>query len=145
VRHSCPFALGIVLLSITLGCSFGGDDTATPSQDATFQVGGLYASKGDDGQWSVCKVLAVDDDAVHLRSYANRFPLVPRDLDPSTLTMGTLDPSSPGFPGAFGIGHMPVSKQGYLSENPVLIKVVPVREDELDGYRAYLDAMRHGR
>jgi hypothetical protein len=101
------------------------------------QVGGLYATQDKDGQWRVSKVLAVDEYAVHLRSYANKFPQRPDDVDPTRLTLGGLND-----PAGFGIGHFPLAKEGFLKDHPVLLKVVPVNEDELEGYKIYLEAMK---
>jgi hypothetical protein len=82
------------------------------------------------------KVLALDEHAVHLRSYANSFKDRPNDLDPSELSLGAV-----GDPAGFGIGHFPIGKEGFLNDQSVLIKVVPVSEEELEGYHLYLEAM----
>jgi hypothetical protein len=111
-----------------------------PAGDPSIPVGGLYASQDSDGTWRVTKVLAVDDDAVHLRIYANKFREQPKDVDPAKLTLGSIND-----PGGFGIGHFPVAKEGFHADYPVFIKVVPVAEDELEGYRMYLDAMKDER
>jgi hypothetical protein len=108
--------------------------------DKSIQVGGLYATQEKDGSWRVMKVLAVDEHAVHLRTYANRFPDRPKDVDPARLTLGGLND-----PAGFGIGHFPLAKEGFFNDHPVLIKVEPVTEDELEGYRLYLDAMKNDR
>ncbi|HSZ56114.1 MAG TPA: hypothetical protein VK797_10660 [Tepidisphaeraceae bacterium] len=110
-----------------------------PSEVESIQVGGLYATRADDGSWRVTKVLAMDEFAVHLRSYANKFAQQPTEVDPAKLTIGGLND-----PAGFGVGHFPMAKQGFLAGNPMLIKVVPVAEDELEGYRIYLEAMRDG-
>jgi len=82
------------------------------------------------------KVLVVDEHAVHLRSYANKFREQPKDVDPASLSVGGLyDPAG------FGIGHFPLAKEGFFKDKPVLIKVVPVKEEELEGYKMYLEAM----
>jgi hypothetical protein len=85
------------------------------------------------------KVLAVDSGAVHIRTYANKFPAPPRDIDPSVLSMGEI-----GDPMGFGIGHLPIAKDGFLAEKPLLIKVLPVTDEELAGYRYYLSEMKGG-
>ena len=85
------------------------------------------------------KVLALDEQAVHLRSYANKFPEQPKDVDPAVLTLGGLND-----PAGFGIGHFPVAREGFINEKRVLIKVLPVKEDELEGYKLYLEAMNGG-
>lgn len=115
------------------------ENTSSANAGEEIRVGGLYASQGPDGSWSVTKVLAVDDVAVHLRTYANSFPELPTDLDPAELTLGGLDD-----PAGFGIGHFPVDKEGFPSDDHVLIRVVPVEEEELEGYRYYLEAMEGG-
>jgi hypothetical protein len=45
-------------------------------------------------------------------------------------------------PGGFGIGHYPLAKEGFFADKPTLIKVMPVKEEELDGYKLYLEAMK---
>ena len=44
-----------------------------------------------------------------------------------------------------GIGHFPIAREGFFDDNPVLIKVVPVKDEELEGYKLYLEAMKGGR
>ncbi|MBX7104241.1 MAG: hypothetical protein K1X57_09170 [Gemmataceae bacterium] len=131
--------LCLTSLMAASGCSTR-EGTAVAKDNQSIQVGGLYASENKDGTWRVTKVLAVDECAVHLRTYANKFPELPADVDPATLTLGRV-----GDPGGFGIGHYPVTKEGFLNENRVLIKVVPVMEEELEGYRYYLEAMKEDR
>lgn len=143
----------LICLATLSGCSGNDEKTPDPQEEAShadedassadeskeIQVGGLYATQGPDGSWSITKVLAVDDVAVHLRTYANSFPDQPTDVDPAELTLGGLDD-----PAGFGIGHFPVDKEGFLQDNYVFIKVVPVEEEELEGYRYYLEAMEGG-
>jgi hypothetical protein len=99
-------------------------------------VGGLYASKSDDGTYLVSKVLAVDDTAVHVRIYKNKFQTLPKNLDSSTLSLGKL-----GDADGFGIGHAPIAKEGWLDQH-VFMQKEPVKEDELDGYKYYLEEMK---
>jgi hypothetical protein len=124
------------------GCSKEGTppaakDNAATKDNKSIEVGGLYVTKNKDGSWRVMKVLVIDEKAVHLRSYANKFPEQPKDIDPATLTVGHIND-----PGGFGIGHFPLSKEGFFEDDPVLIKVVPVKEEELDGYKLYLKAIK---
>lgn len=94
------------------------------------QVGGIYATPDEDGSWRVVRVLALDEHAVHLRSYTDRFSEPPKDVALPKLN--------------WFVGHMPLDRDGFESEPRVLVKVVPVEEDELEGYRYYLDAMNGG-
>ena len=129
MHFNYPAMICLVALVALGGCS---DEGSTPVAAPSIQVGGLYATPDQDGGWRVMKVLAVDERAVHLRAYANRYRERPKDVDPATLTLG-------GDPAEFGIGHFPMAKEGFLKEKAVLIKVVPVTEDELEGYRMYLE------
>jgi hypothetical protein len=99
-------------------------------------VGGLYASPEKDGTYRISKVLAVDDFAVHVRIYKNKFKTIPENLDTSKLSLGGL-----GDPDGFGIGHAPVVKKRWLDSHTFL-KKEPVREDELEGYKYYLEEMK---
>jgi hypothetical protein len=135
----CRFAIiSFTILIAVCGCSKEGK-APVAQENKSIQVGGLYATQNKDGSWRVMKVLAVDDYAVHLRSYANKFPEQPKDVDPAMLTLGGLN-----NPAGFGIGHFPLAKEGFFNDKPVFIKVVPVQEDELEGYKLYLEAMNGG-
>ena len=121
----------IVCLLIACNRRRGSGDV---SQDIV--VGGLYASRDEDGIFRVSKVLAVDDSAVHVRIYKNKFKAIPENLDTSTLSLGGL-----GDPDGFGIGHAPLAKENWLASH-VFLKKEPVREDELEGYKYYLEQMK---
>jgi hypothetical protein len=135
-RHTTIWLLVLVAVG---GCASEGS-ALVPKDDKSIQVGGLYATQDNDGSWRVSKVLAVDEFAVHLRIYANKFPEQPKDVDPAELTLGGLN-----APAGFGVGHCPLAKKGFFNDNPVLIKVVPVKEEELEGYRMYQEAMKQER
>ena len=137
-RHFLPPIVSLTAWLLLGGCS-NPEGVPVSQENEPIQVGGLYAAQDDDGSWRVMKVLAHDEQAVHLRSYANKFNEQPTDVDPSKLTLGGLND-----PAGFGIGHFPIAEEGFLADEPVLIKVMPVSEEELEGYRLYLEAMNAG-
>src|SRR5262245_43691973 len=94
-------------------------------------VGGLYAMRGEDGLYRILKVLVVDEFAIHLSSYADRFEELPSQVRSANLSLGGLPP------GPFGIGHFPVAHEGFWAGDPVLLGQEPVAESELDGYRIW--------
>jgi hypothetical protein len=99
-------------------------------------VGGIYSYAGADGQYRVCKILTIDERAVHVRQYANRYDERPNTIPPDlTLNGSTI--------ATVGIGHMPVDRDGFLGEPHDLLGIEAVRIDELDGYnewqRGYAD------
>jgi hypothetical protein len=95
-------------------------------------VGGLYAVRNGDGTYRIVKVLVVDEFAVHLRSYANRFKELPVEVSSSQLSLG-----GSGKPGEFGIGHFPLAREGFDHEERVLVGRESVADHELDGYRLW--------
>jgi hypothetical protein len=104
----------LLLAGLSLvGCSK--EDTTVRASDPTIQVGGIYATRNEDGSWGVVRVLALDEHAVHLRSYTDRFTEQPKDVDLAKLN--------------WFIGHMPLAREGFEREPRVLIKVEPVAEE----------------
>jgi hypothetical protein len=95
-------------------------------------VGGLYATRDKDGTYRIVKVLVVDEYAVHLRSYADRFKELPTQVSSSQLSLGGF-----GRPEGFGIGHFPLAREGFDREERVLVGRESVAHDELDGYRIW--------
>jgi hypothetical protein len=87
-------------------------------------IGGLYASQNKDGTHSISKVLDVNF-AVHVRLYRETFAELPRELASSQLTLG--------------VGHAPMAGDRWL-EKHLLVGRESVLEDELEGYRIYLEA-----
>jgi hypothetical protein len=105
-------------------------------------VGGLYAVQNDDETYGVYKVLAIDwNVAVSLRRYTNKFESCPAKIDPSTLTLGMKleEIKTNGIDlNSMGIGHFPLHHDGFWEMNPLLIQVEQVTEDELSGYRMWM-------
>jgi len=99
--------------------------------------GYLCAVPSEEGGYQIAKVLVLDERAVHIRLYANRFTELPTHVDPDTLTLGIIED-----PGDFGIGHMPISVRSFMLWQPKLIQIEPVEEEELEGFRIWQEA--HG-
>jgi hypothetical protein len=91
-------------------------------------VGGLYSVESGDGRFSVVKVLALQPGIVHARLYNNKFGSRPVSIDPAVLSLGSI------LEGNAGIGHTPLSLQGFLKWQPVLMMTTMVTEGELVGY-----------
>lgn len=127
-------AISVLVLIILVVACF--KRTALGNTYKEIVVGGLYASKSDDGTFRVSKVLAVDNDAVHVCIYRNKFQTLPKDLDTSSLSLGEI-----GDPEGFGIGHVPIARQRWINSH-IFLKSEPVRDDELEGYKYYLEEMK---
>jgi hypothetical protein len=96
-------------------------------QSSDLKVGGLYLIKNKNNTFYLTKVLAVDNFAVHLRTYADKFKTKPTELNSDNLKIL--------------IGHAPLDKSGFLVDKPELIKIEKVSEKELEGYKLYLESM----
>jgi hypothetical protein len=92
------------------------------------QAGGLYLTQNEDSTWSVTKILVLDDFAAHIRMYSDTFKTKPADLHSKDLHVL--------------IGHAPMDRDGFLLDKPEILKVEPVMEEELEGYKLYLEAMQ---
>jgi len=99
--------------------------------------GGLYATPNEDGSFSVLKILKVDDGGVHVRVYSNRFATLPTTLAESSLYMVGVDH---GPNEGLGMGHLPLSKTSFAGWRPTFIKAAAVKDEELEGYRMWLEA-----
>ena len=110
------------------------------------EVGSIFASREADGTFAILKVLAVDDAAIHLRSYANRYERLPAEV-PEGLTLGMglkaiLDArlrgeDASGIKPTFGIGHFPLSRAAFATSDFVLLGRQPVEDAELEGHRTW--------
>ena len=119
----------IILMSILaflLGCSSSG-----------IKEGGLYYIKNETGTYSVLKVLKTDSKGVHIRLYSNQFASPPNKIDESTLYLAGIDkkPSE-----TLGMGHLPISKRGFEDWHPTFFQQSSVKDEELEGYKTWLDA-----
>lgn len=85
------------------------------------QVGGLYTTLDGEG-YSVVKVLAVEDDAVHVRLYSETFDQRPDAVDPAILSVGDT-----------GILYLAVDEAAFDATDPELLRVHPVTAEELAG------------
>ncbi len=113
--------LGLLISSCT--------NNSSKNEADNLVVGGLYISQNDDGSFGASKILALDEFAVHVRMYSDEFETKPEDLNSADLN--------------FLIGHAPMGKTGFLLDQPELLKVEKVSEEELEGYHLYLDAMKN--
>jgi hypothetical protein len=108
-------------------------------------VGGVYASRGQDGRWRVSKVIERRDGVVVLRLYANRFDDFPADLDPADLVLGmtleSLDTEDLGRV-PLGIARLPIAEDSFWADDRKLITTTPVTQEEIGGSRTPTAAYR---
>lgn len=123
--RKCPLLASITFLWLT-ACA-----------QSSWKEGGLYSVEAEKGGYSIVKILKLDTVGVHIRAYSNRFPQRPTDVEVSKLYMAGIDREPDE---ELGMGHLPLSRESFSGWKPVLIKVVPVVPDELEGYKMWEEA-----
>ena len=121
------------ILVIIMGLfSFFGCSTKTE-----FREGGIYATRQDDGQYTILKVLKIDEHCVHVRMYSNVYKEIPKQVDESTLYMAGME-RKPNE--VLGMGHAPISKESFSTWGSVFVQQSIVAQSELEGYNMWLEA-----
>lgn len=98
--------------------------------------GGIYYTPGEKGGYSVLKILKLDDRGVHVRLFSNQFSEPPKKIDESALYMAGMN-RKPGE--TLGMGHAPVSKQSFVGWKATFVQQSTVKEEELEGYKMWLE------
>ncbi len=101
--------------------------------------GDLCSIDSGDGSYGVVKILKLEDGIAHLRLYANSYEQRPTEVDPASLTLGTIHDES------FGLGHMPVAEEEFLATwRPEVVGHTELEPDELEGYEIWRGAAEEG-
>jgi hypothetical protein len=116
-------------IAALLGCS--------QSKSVKVVEGGFYSLQNENGSYSVLKVLKVDDGGVHVRVYSNQFPSQPAKIDENSLYMAGAD-HKPNE--TLGMGHAPLSKKSFEAWQTTFVQQSAVKENELEGYKMWLEA-----
>ena len=97
----------------------------TMEKTVSMQWGGYYTSKSKDGLYRFFRLLDFTDEAYHAAIFQEKFTTMPtwsdvRDLKPF-------------------IGHAPISSLQFYHQEMTLIGSTPLRTEDLEGYKIYLD------
>lgn len=122
----------LLLFSMAVKCGPAGD----PELENKYKVGGLYSITAEDTDFNVVKIIALTKGMVHVRRYGNRFPARPASVDPATLFL-----EDPNDPAEFGLKFWPVDSETFAKLQPVFIKQESVTDEELEGFKAWKDAV----
>jgi hypothetical protein len=107
---------------------------ATPMIQEDLKVGGIYSFYSGENKYGVAKILALDSDAVHVALYKNKYDSRPESVDLDTLTFGTIHDAD-----GFGMAHLPLAHETFVSWQPIFICQASVSEEDLEGYNYWLD------
>jgi uncharacterized protein YndB with AHSA1/START domain len=94
--------------------------------------------------WGVAKILRSEILKVHLAVYGTTWQERPSEVDPAALRLGRMsdeaiergDPPDPSL----GIGHVPLERGAFDQAKPRFVGLVPLRQEELDGYRIWRES-----
>lgn len=98
--------------------------------DQTIRAGAICTIASGDGKFGAVKVLHVTPFSVHVAIFKNKYEQRPAGLDISTLSLGTIYDTD-----GFGIGHVPLSHEGFTNWQPVVLgfeEVTEAEEERLD-------------
>ncbi|CAF1056864.1 unnamed protein product [Adineta ricciae] len=98
------------------------------------QDGDICTVENGDGKFSVVKILVMNDEKVHVRLYAHTYDQRPADITSDMLTVSSIAEKSDDF----GVGHLPLSQEGFDSWKPIAVKHEEVTRDDLSGYFVWL-------
>lgn len=104
------------------------------SREPAAQPGSLCTVDDGEGSFRVAKVLAIDNEGVHLRLYKNKWTQRPAQVDVDSLSLGSIHDKD-----GFGMGHLPLTKQAFAAWKPVVFATREIKADELEGYKMWKD------
>jgi hypothetical protein len=100
--------------------------------------GDLCSARSGEDDYVVLKVLKLDDDVVHVRVYAKRYPERPREVADDELYLGTVHDEE------FGLGHLPLDAAAFEQWEPEVIRNTTLDPEELEGYQIWREAEDEG-
>lgn len=118
-------------------CFFSASLLFVGCNSPAYKAGDVYSVDTGEEKFSIVKVLAVEPAVIHIRVYKEKFTTRPKEVDTKKLSLG-----SPNDPDGFGVGHIPLELNAFKEWEPELIKNEPVTDEELEGYRMYMENMK---
>jgi hypothetical protein len=97
------------------------------SAQQVLKPGGIYAIQRSNGTYSLVKILVLEPNVTHIRSYTNKYTTLPTSVDEESLQ--------------YSVGHTPVEAKTFAMSNLVLVKQSQVTAEELEGYTEYKRAI----
>jgi hypothetical protein len=107
--------------------------------------GGIYGYRASRLRWGIFKVLKLDPEVAHIRMYSNSYWRPPAQESLGELELAPMPRGWRRFLNPrFGIGHLPMSRSTVAGWSGFLITRVEVQEEELEGYKIWLEAGGEG-
>jgi len=119
----------LLLLAVTVVASL---TTACKEQADAVKAGSICTVEASEGKFGITKVLVINEEEAHIKVYKNKYDKRPAAVAAKELSMGSITDK-----GGFGIGHLPLDRQGFDNSKPVVIGFEEVTKDELAGYEMW--------
>lgn len=100
--------------------------TTTMAQQV-LKPGGIYGLQRSNGSYGLVKILVVEPNVIHIRSYTNKYTALPTSVDEDSLQ--------------YSVGHTPVEAKAFLMNRLTLVKQGQVTGEEMEGYSEYKRAI----
>jgi hypothetical protein len=109
-----------------------------------WNVGDIYVVPSEDNTYAPIKILAEDEDGVHVAIYSNRYRSIPAAIGEGELFIGSIETlltegsteEDAGFD--IGISHLPLSREGFLMWGSIFVQAGSVEAAELEGIKSPL-------
>ena len=120
------YALFILISStlITFSCAHQADK---------IKAGSICTVEDGERKFGVVKVLVINDQEAHVKIYKNKYDQRPTQIDLKTLSLGSINDTI----GGFGIGHVPLDRDGFDHWKPISVGFEEVTKDDLFGYEMW--------
>lgn len=105
--------------------------------EIAFSAGDIASVATGDGKYGVMKIIAVDAVGVHARLYAQRFANRPGSADIHDLSVVPFG-SQQGHD--LSLGHLPLTRRYFSLWQPLFIINQPLTDEDLQGYRKWLNS-----
>ena len=97
------------------------------------QAGSICTIEDGEGKFGIVKVLVINDKEAHIKIYKNKYDQRPAKVDIKSLGLGSIDDKE----GGFGIGHIPLDRNGFDNWKPIPVAFEEVTKNELVGYEMW--------
>ena len=105
---------------------------ACGNEKEEIKAGSICTIESGDGSYGVVKVLVINDHEAHVKIYKNKYDKRPSKIELNTLSMGSIEDKD-----GFGIGHIPLEREGFDDWKPINVGFEEVSKDDLIGYEMW--------
>lgn len=129
MKKTYTIILCILVIIISFSCK---------KEVEAIKAGSICTIDDGNGKFGIVKVLVINEQEAHVKIYKNSYDDRPSQVDIKTLSLGSFNDKA----GGFGIGHVPLEREGFDNWKPISIAYEEVTEDDLVGYEIWKNQLR---